>query len=658
MINAHRISGQPKKFLIKIDKFNGGTATLINPARLPTRFAVESENLIQDQDGIWRTRPGTDYYGNAISGISSFDGATEYVKNDGTREIIAIGGGSVYKSGDDGDSWTLVSGATFTSGYKITFLQINNLLYISNGYDYLAVYDGSSLSTYSSLSTPSGLSGTRGSGLSSGSYNNYYRVVAVNSIGVTLPSASVNVTTDKDRDYWSETPSDNEKITLSWTAVSGATGYQIYWGRHDQEETLIGLSSTNSFVDEGEQISPHNPYIETPNDNTTAAPKFKSMDLSGNIIWATNDPNNEYRVYWSGGGQYLGSFSPFYGGGWVDCEPGGKNKTKSVVHYRTGKGEPIATVLASSGDGKGVTFQIQLTSVSVGDTSITVPVVYKLVGSIGTDAPYATTKVADNVFFLNKRGIYALRNKEQMFNVLSTDNLIQPIRDKFESINQSKIGEAVGYYRYPRVYFSLANGSENDITIFFDTERRNWSWKWTIGFSGFFEHTDTNGRTHFLAIPTSGNRLVEISDNFTGDFGQPFYQSYISPLVPIDKDLTTMAKIRNAIYELGHFSGSVKLEIIGIKADKEVSTLATKTVSSTIGTSGIGADLFSDFLFSDTNGTPTTFTYSTIKKKLNVGKKIYGIQFKVYTTNEAYFELLSIQAKGFLIHKRPPSQWN
>jgi len=45
MINAHRISGQPKKFLIKIDKFNGGTATLINPARLPTRFAVESENL-------------------------------------------------------------------------------------------------------------------------------------------------------------------------------------------------------------------------------------------------------------------------------------------------------------------------------------------------------------------------------------------------------------------------------------------------------------------------------------------------------------------------------------------------------------------------------------------------------------------------------------
>ena len=652
------------EFNIKIDKFNGGTATLINPARLPTRFAVESVNLIQDQDGIWRTRWGVDYFGNSInSSSSSIDGATEFVKQDGTREIIAVSGGYMWKS-LNGLVWDRVTKSdssyiTFTEGKQCFFIQINKNLYISNGQETLTYYDGTYAYRYDQINPPTNLSATRGSGLSSGSFNNYYTVVAVNDVGNTTPvTPSINITTNKDRDYW-EGSASNEFITLTWTASSGATGYQVYHGTTEGFENYIGSTSSTTFIDYGQATTPKNKWVETPEDNTTGGPKFTSMEVSSNILWGTGSKDAPYRVFWSGASQYLGKFSPFYGGGYVDIEYGGKNKPISVVHFRTGKGDPITTVLASSDDGKGATYQIELVTTPVGGSTIIVPAVYKIVGSVGTDAPASVVKVIDNIFYANKRGIYSLKNKEQMFNVLSTDNLIQPIRDQWEGINLKSFKKITAYFRNPYVLFSVPSGDENDRTCIFDTERNNWNWAWNIGFKSFFEFTDQNGKTRLLAVPNSGSRLVEISENLQGDFGVPFYQSYLSPLIPIDKDPRVLAKIKEVIFELGRFSGSVTIEVIGYTKQGITSTLTTKSISTQAGTSGWGEFLFSSFLFSDQNySNPEIFTYDTIKKRLKVNKKVYAIQFKIYTTNKANFQLLSISANGFLIRKKSPSTWN
>ncbi|RMD45207.1 MAG: hypothetical protein D6831_03850 [Aquificota bacterium] len=645
----------PKEFLIKLDRFRGGSNTLLNPARLRKDFAVEINNLWQVQDGIWKTRPGRAYYGQEITGVSLIDGAWEYEKSDGTREIIAIAGGYAWKS-QDGGSWTQLTGTTFTIGARPYFIQIGSKLFIANGTDPLAYYDGTNLNTYSGLSNPSAAPTTTRTGLTAGSYSNYYRIQATNEIGETLPSPSVNVTTNKPRSQWDT----SNYITLSWSAITGAKGYQVFWGEFDGEETLIAETTSTTFNDYGETTYPHNPYIETNDDNTTQAPLFKSMEISGNRLWATGNDNAKWRVYFSGTGQYFVSpaFSPFYGGGWIDLEKGGKNKPVAVAHYRTGKGDPIITVFCSSADGNGTIFQIELTTITIGSVTATVPAAYKIVGSVGADAPSSVVKVYDNVFFANKKGIYALRNKQQMFNVLANDDLTAPIRNMFESINQDKISDIVAYFKPPRVYFSFTVGSENDTTAIFDMERGNWTWKWTFGAKQFFEYTDNNGRTHFLVVPSSGNKLVELSENYEDDFGSPFYQSYISPLIPIDKDMTVMAKIKEVVYELGKFKGSAIIEILGVTKNKQVVSLATKTVETQIGTSGWGSDLFSDFLFSTTNSTPQTYIYDTIKKKLKVNKKLYAIQFKIYTTNKATFEILGMQAKGYLLPKRAPSTWN
>ena len=518
----------PKQVVVDIRDFSGGYNSLVDEARLPTKFTPSVLNLIQVQDGLWKTRWGRDYYGEAISGEASLDGVAEYIRSDGTRELIAVGGttGKIYKS-TDGGSWTQIGTATLTPGYQVYFLQIKHQLYIANGVDNLLRYDGSTLQEYSQLSVPTNVTLTRGSGLSAGSYTVYYQVTAVNDVGETTASTEVSITVNRRRDEWNA--ASNEYIDISWDAVTGANRYNIYYADESGYEVFLATTTTTSYRDDGSDQP--NEFLEPPDDNTTSAPKFKVMEISGNRIWATGNPDRPYRVYFSGVGQFLGAFSPWYGGGWVDLEKGGRDTPIAVVHYRTGRGDPIATILCSSPEGLGAIWQVELTATTVNDTSFSVPITYKIVGSIGSNAPLSVVKARDNIFFANKRGIFALRNKEQMFQVLATDELSQAIRPDYRSLNPAQIENICAYYYDGKVFFSAALGDENDSVFIFDLERGTWNWRWDFGVKQFLEYTDNNGRTHFLYVPVSGNRLVEISENFVGDFGEPFYQLYLSPLI-------------------------------------------------------------------------------------------------------------------------------
>ena len=651
------------KFHQMLDDFSGGTNSVISEARLGRKksnqkYALQSVNITQAQDGIWQTKPGFGYFGIAIPGVDSLDGGFEYVDaaDQSTRHLLVVGGGKLWKSVDNGANWTEVTGGTFTTGNTPFFMQSGGKVLISNRVDPLATYNGTDLDVYSALIDPdTAPSKTLGAGLSAGSFTYYVRYTANNEIGYTNPSPAVEITADKPRNQW--VLADNEYVDVGLTAVVGAESYDVWIGDTSGLEVYVGSTSDLTFRLDS---TPENPYREAPDDNTTTAPKFGRMELSGNRQWGTHDPDHQYRVHGSGTGQYLGYFSPFYGGFWIDLEKGGKYRPVGLVHYRTGKGDPIMTVLCSSPDGRGTIFQIELTTLTVGDTNFIVPIAYKLVGSIGADAPLSITPFGDNVAFLNKKGVFFLRNKEQMFNLLSTDDMTAPIRDKVAGWNQAQITKACGYYRPPKLYFSVAQGTENDTIFEFDMERGNWNYGWTTGVKQFFEYTDTDGRTRLLVIPTSGGRLGEISENVNSDYGEAFLQTWLSPLFPIDPDdHTTRAKVQDVIFEIGSLAGQVSVSVIGKEKNKEVANIASQTASATTGNSGWGDDEFSSMIFSDTVDTPTTFASSTQKIALRPNKKLYNIQYKVSSnTAGAFWQLLSVQADGFMLPGRPPSQWS
>lgn len=648
------------KVNITITNFKLGTVTLVAESRMPIQAAKQSLNLYQTQDGLWSTRPGTIPYGQAIPGLATtgnIDGFAEYVTYNSddtqTKELIVVANGVAQKS-IDGGPWSTISGGSFTPGIPCFFLQIKARLYITNGTDSLSYYDGSSIHTYTQILAPGTVTPTLTT-LTTGVNNNYYQVVALNDVGYTTPSTQIVQTTNKPRDTWAT----GEKISLAWSAVSGATRYDIYWGDTSGFLNYIGSTTTTAFDDDSSATP--NQFLSPPTDNTTGAPKFRQMELSGNRIWATGDKGNPYRVYFGGTGSYQGFFSPFYGGGYIDLELGGRTKPVAAVHYRDGKGDSLITVLCTDPEGNGTIWQITLETTTVGDTTIVIPSADKVVGSIGSTSPIGVVKAKDAIIFPNNKGFFRLGSVPQLLNILSTDELSANIRPNIRGMAGNKISGICGYYFEGKIYYSIPTSpSGNDQTIIFDMEQRNWQLGWSIGFSQFGEYTDSNGASYLLGAPVQGNQLLQITDNVAGDSGQAFSSSYVSGLIPVSPDRRLFAKIKYAYVELYNPTGTVFFEVLGTEKTKGFRRQAQRTVSDIQMQSqtGLSWDKLSSVKLSNTTGKPTTFSQSVVRKRVRINRLLNNIQYHVYT-NDIFskFTILSLQAIGYLVETSDPPSW-
>lgn len=641
----------------KIDNFNKGAINLVDESRLPAEAASEATNLMQVQDGVWQTRWGTTGYG--ATHASTIDGAFEYVKSDGSTELITVAGGTVYRS-TDGGSLTAISGATLTAGVQCRFLQIRSYLYIINGTDNIVRYDGSTLSAYTSVSTPGAATLTRGAGLSAGSYPYYYQIVAINSVGFTPGGTEASITVNKLRDSWSGS---TEYIDLSWSRVSGALRYDIYMSDASGFEVYLDSvpdpgSGSVSYRDDG-TVAP-NDSVEVPVDNTTTGPKMAQMELSGNRIWGTLDNNNKHRVYWSGSGQYQGYFSPFYGGGYIDIEKGGRERPYACVDYRDGKGTPTLIVLTSDPEGVGSVWQVPLESATIGSTTFLVPNAAKLVKSVGTSATNSVVKVKNDIMFFNHRGAFSLGTQPNVINILSTDEVSANIRPYVRDLRRAYINKVAGYYYDAKVFYAVPKeGSNNSHIIIYDTERKNWSFDWNVAIKQFLEYRDTSGNIHFLGVPSSGTKLLEISENYYGDQGSAYtarYRSGLMPAVPGNRD--GWAQYYRVFFEFTNLVGTVTISVLGTGKRRSYQTIASETFSGTTSNAGIGALKLSNNKLSETTPAPTTFSQASQKKFIKVNKLLNNIQYQVESANNnSKWTLLSVRAEGYEVPTSPPSDW-
>lgn len=647
MITLRGSRKKRNKFSLKIDSSKGGTNRLLDEARISSTEVVNALNLIQVQDGLYKPRWGTAYYG-ADYGANP-DGATEFLKSDQTTELITVAGGKVYKS-TDGGAITEITGATFTAGLPVYFMQIAGYLYIANGTDPLARYNGTTMTTYTELDEPTGLTGTATSSISAVNGVTIYGIVtALNTIGETIGSTQATVKVSKKRDQWNK---DTDKVTWSWNAVSGAERYQLYIADTEgYEELLTSVSKEEtSFTDDGTLAT--NPYISVPLDNTTAAPKFKSMVVSGNRIWATNNPNSPYTVYFSGTGQYMGVFSDFYGGGWINLEKGGRETPVKVVHYQSGQGEGRATVLCKTPEGRGAVWQLTISTATVGETSFSVPSAVKIVGSSGTESINGTIATNNDIMFPNRRGWFNLGPQQNFYGLLRTNEISVKIRPYWNSLIGSKLSGICAYFKDAKVFISVPTiTSGNNRMVIFDTEKNNWTVDWSIGAKQFFEYTQTDGQTKFLYVPVSGNRLIELSENIGGDLGNAFETSFETGRIALSKEWKDFVKVQRLYIKLGNPRGSINLEVSGSQKSKGFSTVASKQIVPFSSQTGIGFDLMGDVLMGDTEGTPDTFTDSADIRYLKVNKKVRDMKIRV-TSNSIDTDYV---IHGFIITGRPVS---
>lgn len=652
MIKRRAKKNNKRKVALEIKDFRGGSNTLLDEARLQPNEAKQATNLIQVQDGLWKPRWGTAYYGATYA--ASIDGAGEYVKTDGTTELVVVANGKAYSS-TNGGSATEISGATFTAGTQCFFMQIANYLYIANGTDNLARYDGSVLTTYAQLSAPSGLTASRvASGLTSGSYTYYAEVTALNEVGETTGSTEASITVNKLREDWVTT---TDKVVWYWNTVSNATRYQLYLAPESGDEVLLGSTTATNFTDDGS--STLNEYVEPPLQNTTTAPKFKSMCISGNRIWGTNDPNNKYVVYFSGSGSFIGNFSDFYGGGWIALERGGREMPTTVKHYQSGTGDGRLTVLARSPEGKGAIWQINIESLTVGDTAFSVPSAVKVVGSFGTDSILGAVATDNDVLFPNKRGMYSLGPEKNYYGILRTRELTSRIRPYWRSLIGSQLSNIASYFYDSKVFISVPTTSTgNTRTIIYDLERQNWTVEWTIAAKQWLEYTDTTGATKLLYVPLNGTRLIELSENIAGDLGTAFETSYVSGRMPVSQLWKDFIKLNKVYIKLGSPRGTINFEVSGTGKNTSFKSLAAATISPLSSNTGMGYDLMGNVLMGSTNGAPSTFADSSDPRYIKIRKKVRDIQLRV--TSNSYdtdYVLQGFIMEGNTIKVNPPSSW-
>jgi hypothetical protein len=595
--------------------------------------------------------------------IEGFD----YFDFNGVSHLVAAAGGKIYRSLDDAVTWTACTGAFYTVGNDVEMNQNGSYLYITNGVDNIIRYDGSTtLVSYTALTTPAAPTIAE-TGLASTGYTYYYKLARVNTVGFSIASvASSVVESSVPRESWDNTT--NFATITTPNGDASQTRWDVYISENNVDYFYLASVTSSSgspsnYKDNGSAIPV--PGTSEPTENTSQGPKVEELINVGSRMYGVRDTTNRYRIWFSGSGQFAGSFSGAYDGGYLDWQEGGKLIPTKVVDYRDGKGTPLATIWCDSADGQGGILQLSLDTLTIGDISITVPSAYLLPGSRGTPAPGSVVNVLNDYLFYNSQAMYNLGSRAQFLNLLSTDEISANIRPDVRRINSAGESNIASVYFDARVYLSVPydNATTNDATIIYDTERKAWLPRaFTLGFKKFLRYTDSNGMRRLLALKPGDSVLSEISENINGDYGQPFETVLITGLYPVMKNRFAFQWVEEGETEFSNPRGSVSVEISGIERASGYGSLGTATVEVTaeLTTTGWGTVAFGVEAWGNVNTAELVNVASepSIKRYFYLGKELNAVQWRITTNSlDAHYLLRTLQTWGTDTVAGKPRTW-
>lgn len=487
-----------------------GYVSTIDNSRRPQTSVSDATNMELTQDNVWRPRPPLVRYGTQPP--FPIVGRGKYRFN-GVRGLIWMlnvsGVGQIFRQ-VDGGAFVSVGGSYDITGWT-GFAQSKGKLYPFNGINNLSYVDMNdwSIKTYTSLPTPSAPTVAVSANLaSSPSLTYYYRVAANNAVGTSIAStvslvANVNTarspsSTQSGSGGWSAATSVAKTVTVSWSAVTGATSYTLYVG--DSPLTLNELITVTgtSYVDDGSLTE--NPFVLAPEGDSSKGfiPTWLYNDPKNSQIFGI-DPNN--KLYYSAAG--TNDFSPYNGGGWVTIDESGDTVLNFVDGFRDGSGKPVITTSSRGAAGAGLLNHVTFEQLTIGDQIINYPNVYPASGQSGTYAPRATIKENNGLFYPTGLDFKSTTTSQNILNILTTDTISLVINDNdVPKINLAALKNAVGVAYKQRLYFALpVNSNTNNEIWYIDLARKNaWILRWTVPATDLWLYEDSLGLTHFCAL--------------------------------------------------------------------------------------------------------------------------------------------------------------
>lgn len=509
-------------------RFPKGYISILTDSRIPPDGLGKMFNITLEQDSIPRPRPpfipyGQNFLGTCI-GIGTFVKWVSGVPTYYEISMQIISGVSTICTRKDGGTWTTVSGTytysttawcTFTQGAQLTTSDTtDNRVYVSNGVNNMSYYDigGNNVIQYVGLSTPDAPTTTASSGLSGSNYNQYYRISANNAGGESAASANYAAAISTARDYWVST---TQYITVSWSAVTGATSYNIYTSDQSGQEAYLATVNGTTFVDNG--TTSINVFKLAPNNDSSAGPILTSLINIDNQLFGSGDPTNPQFLWYSGQGQHFGdfSFNP-QGGGYVGIDYGGTTTPTTPFPFHDGKGNPAPSVLTHGAAGRGKLYHIQFTTTTVGTTSLTYPNVYEASAQDGCPSPRGVAVYNQNAYYCTGTAFKTTGTKPNIINILATDTISNQILPDIQRLNLQALPNYVSEEFLGKIYFALPSGNSqtnNEIWVLDLTRGGLWILPWGLADGSSVQHIwtyeDNTGNSH-LFILTTQNQVLEL----------------------------------------------------------------------------------------------------------------------------------------------------
>lgn len=562
-----------------------GLNTLVSATQIKNNEVSEMVDCELIEDGkIKCPRKGQAYYG-ATSG-SRVTGLFSYYNSDGTKTLLRTTATGLYKYVDS-TTWTLITGKTYTTGLRTNGAMAYDRMYLCNGTDDLTYYNGTDITTFTAIAAPGAPTATRTGG-GAGTYTFSYKVTAVTAVGET--TASTAGTTTQNQAELSSTV----YITVTWTAVTSAIGYNVY-GNKDGQWFLMKYvegngSGTGGYKDDGTD-TPFEMAVP-PEENTTGGPIGSIIEVYKDSLFIAGISGNPSRMYYSRGGDLVNNFSSDENGsgGFIDVS---KNDGQSITGLKVFKDN----VLVFKDDS---IYQFSFTSAGL-------PQINQVNPSVGCIAPRSIVAVENDIFFLSRRGLFTIGNEAGFaFDVLRTNELSARVRSVMQGIDPAYIQNATAVYTTDSdknlyiLSYTPSGSTTNTSAIVYDRERLGF-YKWTnINANCWVKYIGTDGIVHYLYGDDSSGYVKEILTG-TDDFGSAikgyFYLKgdSFAPKSSIDR----YKNLKNIDIVLRTPSGSISLTVV----KDGVETAFTAPISSIQPSINFGHYVFNRFLFVDAYGT-------------------------------------------------------
>lgn len=479
---------------------------------------------------------------------------------------------------------------------------------MANGTDNLTYYDGSSVTTFTDLDTPTGLSVTRTG--TDGTYTMSYRVSAVSATGETLACDAITKTAAV------ATPTTTAYMSLAWTAVTGAIGYNIYGRTSGHEKFLkyVEGQTTVAYDDKGTETE--STVFTLPEADTTAGPTGSYISLYKDSLFIAGDWLSPSRLYYSAGGDRIHDFSVANGGGFIDINKNDGQRITGMIVFKN-------SLLVFKEDS---IYQFEFATSGL-------PQVTQVNPAVGCIAPRSIVAVENDVFFASRRGVFTIGNEAGFaFDVLRTNELSSRVRSVFQTIDEGHLGDISAVYATKSnvnlVVFSYTpSGSDyNSKAIVYDRERLAW-YKWSnIRANCWVNWVDTSGVTRVLYGDDFSGYVKEILTGTT-DFGSYIQGTVTMKSVDFGEGLDTYKKLKDVSAVLREPTGQVTMTILKDGAETQT-TMNISTVNPMI---NWGHYIFTDFLFMDSYGTGAVTSSDDIvlrtKRNLNYEGKAFQLSF-------------------------------